>query len=96
MSVEVRPCADEAELDRAFMQIGQYFGSDAPRRERVRFERVLPVERMLAAWDGDTIVGGTGAMPFRLSVPGGSVAVRGHDGRRRLADASPARRAAAR
>jgi predicted acetyltransferase len=73
MSFTVRPCADDAELERAMGQIGQYFGSDGFGESRVRFERVLPRERMLGAWDGDTIVGGAGAMPFRLSVPGGSL-----------------------
>jgi predicted acetyltransferase len=29
---------------------------------------------MLAAWDGEAMIGATGAIPFRLSVPGGSVA----------------------
>ena len=78
MTVEVRPCADRAEFQGAFMQIGQYFGMEPEGSDSaVRFERVLPIERMLAAWDGDTIVGGTGTMPFRLSVPGGSVACSG-------------------
>ena len=54
MSVDVRPCADEAEFERAFMQIGQYFGSEpATASSAVRFARVMPIERMHAAWDGD-------------------------------------------
>jgi hypothetical protein len=70
MSVVVRPCADRDELDHAFMMIGQYFGMEPGAGESaMRFVRVLPVERMLAAWDGDTIVGGTGSLPIRLSVP---------------------------
>jgi predicted acetyltransferase len=78
LSVEVRPCADRSELERAFMIIGQYFGMESGFGESaVRFERVLPTERMLAAWDGGEIVGGTAALPFRLSVPGGSVACAG-------------------
>ena len=35
--------------------------------------RLLPHERMHAAFDGDQIVGGAGAFPFELSVPGGSL-----------------------
>jgi predicted acetyltransferase len=78
LSIEVRACADRSELDRAFMMIGQYFGLETGLGESsVRFERLLPTERMLAAWDGDEIVGGTAALPFRLSVPGGSVACSG-------------------
>jgi predicted acetyltransferase len=73
MSFEVRPCGDLAEFDRAFMSIAQYFGQE-PKPERAeRFARLLPLERMHAAWDGGEIVGGAGAFPFRLSVPGGSV-----------------------
>jgi len=72
--VEVRPCRDSAEFEQALMQIGQYFGSETPISWTGRFERVAPLDRMLGAWDGDTMVGCTGAMPFRISVPGGSVA----------------------
>src|SRR4029079_11391332 len=56
------------------MQIGQYFGSDNAEGWSGRFARVAPIDRLLGAWDGDTMVGCTGAMPFRISVPGGSVA----------------------
>jgi predicted acetyltransferase len=77
MTVEVRPCADQPEFDRAFMQIGQYFGMERDGEPNVRFVRLAPIERMLAAWDGDAIVGGCGTLPFRLSVPGGEVACAG-------------------
>lgn len=77
MSIEVRPCGDVAEFERAFMSIGQYFGMESAGAVAERFTRVLPVERMLAAWDGDTIVGGAGSLPIRVSVPGGSVACSG-------------------
>jgi predicted acetyltransferase len=35
--------------------------------------RVLPAERLHAARDGDDVVGGAGAFPFRLAVPGGRI-----------------------
>jgi predicted acetyltransferase len=35
--------------------------------------RVLPVERLHAAREADRVVGGAGAFPFRLTVPGGRV-----------------------
>jgi predicted acetyltransferase len=73
MTVEIRPVADEAEFGRALMQIGQYFGSDSSDTWGGRFTRVAPLDRMLGAWDGEAMIGGTGTMPFRLSVPGGSV-----------------------
>jgi predicted acetyltransferase len=74
MTVEVRPSRDEGEWDRAFMAIGQYFGMEAiGADDRARFGRLLPLERMLAAWDGDEIVGGAAGFAFRLSVPGGAL-----------------------
>lgn len=53
--------------------IGHYFGADALEPETAeRFCRLLgEPERMLAAWDGDEVVGGAGAFPFELTVPGG-------------------------
>ena len=39
--------------------------------------RVMPTERVLAAWDGGRAVGGAGAFPFMLTVPGGRVAAAG-------------------
>ena len=73
MSFEVRPCGDLAEFGNAFMAIAQYFGKEPDPVKAERFERLLPLDRMHAAWDGGEIVGGAGAFPFQLSVPGGSV-----------------------
>jgi predicted acetyltransferase len=73
MSFEVRPSADLGEFDSAFMQIGQYFGADPDPDRAERFSRILPVDRMHAAFDGTQIVGGAGAFPFPMSVPGGFV-----------------------
>jgi len=69
----VRPCADLAEFDRAVMSIGQYFGQELDAERAERFARILPVERMHAAWEDGEIVGGAGAFPFPMSVPGGLV-----------------------
>ncbi len=73
----MRPCRDRAEVESGIMVIGQYFGSESIGGSAERFGRVLPVERMLGAWEGETMVGGAGALPFRLSVPGGSLACAG-------------------
>jgi predicted acetyltransferase len=73
---EVRPCASLEELRRAFV-IEHYFGDDLDEESTERFSHWLPVERMHAAWDGDDVVGGAGAFPFELSVPGGRVAAAG-------------------
>jgi predicted acetyltransferase len=70
---DVHPCADQAEFSRAIGAIGQYFNPPPSEEWLERFARVLPHERMHAALDGDEIVGGAGAFPFELSVPGGSL-----------------------
>src|SRR5512133_1260709 len=70
MSVDVRPCADLDEFLRATMAIGQYFGHEPNLERTERFARILPFERMHAAWEDGEIVGGAGGIPFELSVPG--------------------------
>jgi predicted acetyltransferase len=70
---EVRPVADQEEYGRAIGAIGQYFNPPPTEEFLERFVHTLPHERMHAAFDGDAIVGGAGAFPFELSVPGGSL-----------------------
>ena len=70
---EVRPCADQDEYSRAIGAIGQYFNPPPSDELLVLFSRTLPHERMHAAFEDDRIVGGAGAFPFELSVPGGSL-----------------------
>jgi len=49
-----------------------------PTEERLeRFSKNLPIERMHAAWEGGKIVGGAGAFPFEMTVPGGVVPTAG-------------------
>ena len=45
---------------------GEHYGADAIRRE----SSILEPERTLAAFDGDRIVGGAGALTFEMTVPG--------------------------
>jgi predicted acetyltransferase len=42
-----------------------------------RFSKNLPIERVHAAWEGKSIVGGAGAFPFELTVPGAVVPTAG-------------------
>ena len=70
---DVRACTDQEEYGRAIGAIGQYFNPPPTEEWLERFARVLPHERMHAAYDGDQIVGGAGAFPFELSAPGGSL-----------------------
>jgi predicted acetyltransferase len=70
---DVRPVADTEEYKQAVWAIGQYFGPPANDERIERFQRLLPLERMHAAWEDGAIVGGAGAFGFRMSVPGGDV-----------------------
>ena len=74
MSWDVRPCRSIEEYQAALGAIGHYFGGWPPDRERAEeFSRLLPLERAHAVHDGDRIVAGAGAFPFRFTVPGGVV-----------------------
>jgi predicted acetyltransferase len=76
--IEVRPCASVTEQRDALSPIWHYFGRAAPRDDQVEsLTRLLPATRMLGAWDNGTVVGGAGAFPFRLTVPGGRVRAAG-------------------
>jgi predicted acetyltransferase len=70
---DVRVCADQEEYNRAVGAIGQYFNPPPSEEWLERFAQVLPHERMHAAFEDGQIVGGAGAFPFELSVPGGSL-----------------------
>jgi predicted acetyltransferase len=70
---EVRPVADQEEYGRAIGAIGQYFNPPPSEELLERFAHTLPHERMHAAFEDGQIVGGAGAFPFELSVPGGSL-----------------------
>ena len=70
---EVRSCADQDEYGRAIGAIGQYFNPPPTEEFYERWAKTLPHERMHAAFEEGQIVGGAGAFPFELSVPGGSL-----------------------
>ena len=74
---DVRWTRDADEFARALYGIGQYFSGPLSEEQLTRFAQVLPVERMLGAWADGEIVGGAGALPFELSVPGGELACGG-------------------
>ena len=76
MNPTIRPIAsEEAE---AFLLAegrasGEHYSSDAVRRE----SSILEPERTLAAFDGDRIAGGAGALTFEMTVPGARQATGG-------------------
>lgn len=71
MAYRVRPTRDLDEFRGALRAISHYFGSRITEEEAERFSRLLPLDRFHAAFDGSEIVGGAGAFPFELTVPGG-------------------------
>jgi predicted acetyltransferase len=73
MAYRVRACRSLDELSGALSAIGHYFGWVPTEDEVERFAKVLPVERMHAAFDGKEIVGGAGVFPFEMTVPGAIV-----------------------
>jgi predicted acetyltransferase len=78
MDVDIRPCASAEEVRQAISPIGYYFGRSAAGEDQVkRFARVLPAERVYAAWEDGRAVGGLAALPLRLTVPGGRVRAAG-------------------
>src|SRR5262245_27900167 len=73
MAVRVRTVRDIGELRTALGAIGHYFGWQPTEEEAGRFVRILPLDRMHAAFDDGALVGGAGVFPFNLTVPGGDV-----------------------
>ena len=73
MSWNVRSTANLEEFRAAVGAISHYFGGGPDDDRAERFAKVLPLERMHAAFDGGRVVGGAGAFPFELTVPGGVV-----------------------
>jgi predicted acetyltransferase len=67
--IEVRPCSAEEQLD-ALRPISHYFGSPPTEESVERWRRLQPPERMHVALENGGVVGGAGAFPFQLTVPG--------------------------
>lgn len=77
MSLEIRPATPD-EFPDVVKPIMHYFGRTTPSPEFVeRFGRILPPERIHAAFDDGAVVGSGGVFPFETSVPGGFVQAAG-------------------
>jgi len=70
MAIRIRTVRSPAELEAAIGIIGHYFGDPWTSEDAERVSRVLPLDRMHVALDGDAAVGGSGAYPFELTIPG--------------------------
>src|SRR5215510_9784791 len=73
----IRPVAEDKLAD--FLAVDQHVSHGTPMSERARANLLARLEfgRTLAAFEGDTIVGGTGAFSFQMRVPGAMAAVAG-------------------
>ncbi len=78
MSVTIRHI-DESEVQAFRTAIGLAFGEDDWAEEVAleRFRRTFPLDGLIGAFDGDTLVGTFGSFWFDLTVPGGSVPMAG-------------------
>ncbi|GAA1902860.1 GNAT family N-acetyltransferase [Streptomyces sodiiphilus] len=73
MTTELR-VLDESAWDTWFDTLKWAFGGHPEIAERrALWREVTEIDRSLAMWDGDRVVGTTGTFSFRLSVPGGSL-----------------------
>jgi predicted acetyltransferase len=77
VSWDVRSCSSAEEQRAAAEPIWRYFGRSVPDDYIADLARVMPTERLHVAWDAGRPVGGAGAWPFLLTVPGGRVPAAG-------------------
>ena len=75
--LEVRTCATAEEWIDAVGAIAEYGTFSITGEVAESFQRVLPFDRMHAAFDGTRVVGGAGEFPFEMSIPGGVVSCAG-------------------
>jgi predicted acetyltransferase len=71
MSIEVKTAQSVEELRNGINVISHYFGNENTTEDAERFAQWIEVDRMHVAWEDGTIVGGAGALTYRMSVPGG-------------------------
>lgn len=73
-----RACTNAEEMRAAFAPIWHYFGQLPPPEDALpHFARVIEPQRVVAGFDGDEIVAGSGSFAFDLTVPGGHVKAAG-------------------
>ena len=76
MTIEIRTCK-EKEFAAGISPIWQYFGVEPDKEMNASFRRILPPDRVHAAFDGKEVVGSTSSYPFEMTIPGGPVPVAG-------------------
>jgi predicted acetyltransferase len=76
MTIDIRTCTED-EFAAGIGTIFQYFGAALDDDGVAAFRRVLPPDRVHAAFDGKDVVGTAGAYPFQMTIPGGPVPTAG-------------------
>ncbi|WP_328913561.1 MULTISPECIES: GNAT family N-acetyltransferase [unclassified Streptomyces] len=72
MTIDVRILTAE-HWDHFYGRLERAFGGPADQpEERAQWRQVTELERSLAVWDGDEVIGTAGAFTFRMTVPGGA------------------------
>jgi predicted acetyltransferase len=76
MAIEIRTCKPK-ELGAGISPIWQYFSTEPSEGLQENFRRILPAERIHAAFDGKDVVGSASSYPFEMTIPGGPVPIAG-------------------
>ena len=76
MALRVRRVRSQPEFGAAIGAIGHYFGGSGSSDDAEQFARIMPSERVHAAFDGDAVVAGAGVYPSSSAFPVGGFRVR--------------------
>ena len=76
MSVEIRVPAPE-EIDRWFSVIAASFSDELKDEDMEKDKRMLPPDRMLAAYEDGAMIGTAADIPLTLTIPGGELPAAG-------------------
>ncbi|MGC9974947.1 MAG: GNAT family N-acetyltransferase, partial [Gaiellaceae bacterium] len=76
MTIDIRTCTDE-EFAAGLSPIWQYFSAEPGEQLISNFRRILPPDRINAAFDGKEVVGSAGSFPLQMTIPGGPIPIAG-------------------
>ena len=79
MPIEIRACADAADLRASMASIWHYFGLPPTDEAVGNFAALVGPERALVAHEDGALAGGCCAFPMELTTPGGRVKAAGAD-----------------
>ncbi|HSJ92785.1 MAG TPA: GNAT family N-acetyltransferase [Gaiellaceae bacterium] len=76
MALEFRS-PEPDELESVLRAVYSAFGEEMKEEELERERKLMPLDRVLAAWDGNAPVGAAASWPFELTIPGGTARAAG-------------------